>query len=115
MSYRCHGENTSFGERKFGVEALQKRIDALKYSVEGHTFILINADNYPIDNNIKAKLQKQIDFENKRIEYLKSGTFPAFLKCAFSILKYRCYYGNVVKGFKVFIGDILYRKRSKIS
>ena len=115
MSYRCHGENTSFGERKWGAEALQKRIDALKYSVEGYSFILNNADKYPADIKIKKKLQKQIDFENTRIEYLKSGKVSAFLKCVFSILKYSCYYGSVVKGFKVFIGDILYRKRSKIS
>lgn len=113
MSYRCHGENTSFGEREWGTEALQKRIDALKYSIEGHSFIFKNADKYPADIKIKKKLQKQIDFENKRIEYLKSGTISAFLGCVFSILKYRCYYGSVIKGFKVFIGDILYRKRSK--
>lgn len=113
MSYRCHGENTSFGEREFGVEALQKRIDALKYSIEGHSFILKNADKYPADIKIKKKLQKQINFENKRIEYLKSGKFKRFFKCAFSILNYRCYYGSVIKGFKVFVGDILYRNRSK--
>ena len=115
MSYRCHGENTSFGERKHGAEALQKRVDALKYSIEGHTFILNNADNYPIDSNTKVKLQKQIKFENLRIKYLKNGTISTFLGCAFSVFKYRCYYGSVVKGFKVFIGDILYRKCSKIS
>ncbi len=115
MSYRCHGENTSFGERKYGVEALQKRVDALKYSAEGQTFILKNADKYPLNDSIKKKLQKQIDFENTRIEYLKSGEVSTFLRCAFSILKYRCYYSSVVKGFKVFIGDILYHKRSKIS
>lgn len=115
MSYRCHGENTSFGERKWGTEALQKRIDALKYSAEGYTFILKNADKYPADIKIKKKLQKQIKFESSRIEYLKTGTVSAFLKCAFSVLKYRCYYGSVVKGFKVFIGDILYRKCSKFS
>ncbi len=113
MSYRCHGENTSFGERKYGNTALQKRVDALKFSVEGHNFILKNADKYPADNNIKLKLQKQIDFENKRIEFLKTGKFKCFFRCAFSVLKYRCYYGSVVKGFKVFFGDILYRKSSK--
>lgn len=113
MSYRCHGENTSFGERNFGVEALQKRIKTLKYSIEGHNFILNNADKYFADIKIKKKLQKQIKFESSRIEYLKLGKFKSFLKCAFSILNYRCYYGSVVKGIRVFAGDILYRKRSK--
>lgn len=113
MSYRCHGENTSFGEREFCVETLQKRIDALECSVAGHSFILNNAEIYPADNSVKLKLKKQIEFENIRINYLKTGKVLMLFKCAFSILKYRCYYGSVIKGFKVFVGDILYRKHSK--
>ncbi len=113
MSYRCHGENTSFGERKYGVKELQNRIDALKYSIEGHIFILNNADKYPADNKLKKNLQKQINFENIRIRYLNNGRVADFLRCASSVLKYRCYYGSTVKGIKVLAGDILYRKRSK--
>ena len=109
MSYRCHGENTSFGERKYGKTALDKRINALRYSVLGHKYILNIAD----DKKLERKIKNQMVFENKRIAYLENGGPGAFVKCALSVLKYRCYYKSAPKGFRVFIGDILYRNRSK--
>ncbi len=113
MSYRCHGENTSFGERKYGEAALKNRIDALKNSIDGHIFILNNFDKYCISEKLQSSLESQIAFENKRIEFLQSGRLSALFKCAASIFKYKCYYDSVPKGFKVFVGDVLYYFKRK--
>ena len=114
MSYRCHGENTSFGERKYGTEALKKRIDALECSIDGHCFVLENSDSYPnMTESLKKKLNKHIVFERKRADYLKNGGFGKLLKCFFAINNYNCYHGNFKGALRVFAGDFLYRKRCK--
>lgn len=114
MSYRCHGENNSFGERKYGAAALCKRIEALEYSCQGHVFVLENTDGYQnMTDSLRKMLKKQIAFEKIRIEYLKNGGLKAFLSCLLSFQKYKCYYGNAAGAVKVFAGDVMYRKNRK--
>ncbi len=114
LSYRCHGENTSFGQRKYGHVALEKRIAALEYSVEGHGYILSAAESLPnFTRALEKKIKCQIKFEQKRIDYLKNGGFLRFSRLCLSIFKYRCYHRSVIKGVKVFLGDFLYKKHSK--
>ena len=114
MSYRCHGNNNSFGERQYGQRALAKRIEALEYSIVGHTFILENADRYNnMTERIIKALKKHISFEKLRISYLKNGGFKPLLSCLFSLYRYKCYYGSAKSAVKVFTGDILYRKKRK--
>lgn len=108
MDYRLHGENNSFGQKC----TLEKRISALKNSVEGHSFVLSNSDSYPLMTPaIEKKLKKQIDFESKRIDYLENGGFIRLLKCLFSLNGYKCYYGTAKGMFRVFLGDIAYRRK----
>ncbi len=115
MDYRCHGENNSFGKReKSGKALLQNRTDAIKYSAAGHEYVLNNADAYEFMTDcLKTQLKKQVDFENKRVDYLQNGGFVRFVKCFFNLGRYRCYYGNFKGAVRVFGGDVLYRKNAK--
>jgi glycosyltransferase involved in cell wall biosynthesis len=114
MNYRCHSSNTSFGQRKQGASALQKRIDAVKNSINGHWFILDNFDCYRFaSEELKQDITDQIVFEQKRVDYLENGGFIRLMKCLVSISKYRCYHKNFLKGVKVFLGDVSYRKNRK--
>ena len=114
MSYRCHDSNTSFGQRKYGQKALQKRTEALECSVDGHKFILENADCYPkMTDALKQRIKKHIAFENKRVEYLKNGGIKNIFKCFLALYGYKCYYGSFASGVRVFLGDFSYRKNRK--
>ena len=114
MSYRCHGENNSFGEREYGEAALKRRIEALEYSCDGHSFLLENADSYAnMTDKLKVKIKKHIAFERRRIAYLKNGGFKNCLACFFSLNSYKCYYGSIKGAIKVFSGDVIYRKSVK--
>ncbi len=112
MSYRCHGENTSFGDRKYGNTALQKRIEALECSVDGHLFVLENADSYPnMTECLIKKVKEHISFERKRVDYLKNGGCMRFFRCFFALQNYKCYHGSLKGAVRVFAGDFLYRKK----
>ncbi len=114
MSYRCHGENTSFGERQYGEKALKKRVEGITGSVDGHRYILDNADCYPnMTEALIKSLQKHVMFENKRIEYLTNGGIVKFVRCAFAIRSYKCYYGSIGGAVRVLLGDFSYRKNRK--
>lgn len=114
LKYRCHGENTSFGQRRFGMAALNKRIEAIDCSVNGHSFILENCDVYPnMTEGLKRKLESHVAFEQKRISFLKNGGLINFLNCFFALSRYKCYYGDFKGAVKVFLGDISYRSRRK--
>ncbi len=117
LQYRCHSTNTSFGERSFGMAALNKRVEAIEYSVDGHSFVLENGDVYPnMTECLKLKLERHVRFEQKRIAYLKNGGVINFLNCFFALPRYKCYYGNLKGAVRVFLGDVSYRnKRKKVN
>jgi len=113
MNYRCHSDNNSFGKRPKDSSALQKRIDGLVHSIDGHSYILENADSYSnMTERLKDAISKQICFEEKRIQYLSVGGLKRLMKCFFSLKRYSCYYGSFLKGIRVFLGDIAYRRKA---
>ncbi len=114
LKYRCHGENTSFGQRRFGMAALNKRIEAIECSVDGHSFVLENSDVYPnMTERLKRKLERHVLFEQKRIAFLKNGGAINLLNCFFALSCYKNYYGNFKGAVRVFWGDISYRNKRK--
>lgn len=114
MSYRCHGENNSFGNTQSGKAALDGRINGLENSIVGHSFILENAKNYPnMTAMLEKKLKRHIAFEQKRAAFLKLGGFGWLFACLSSLNSYSCYYGSFWGGARVFLGDISYRSKGK--
>ena len=114
MGYRCHDRNTSFGERATGEKALKMRLDGVNFSIDGHSYFYENGDSFAfLDGKLNVGLEKQIEFEKKRVSYLENGGFVNFLKCFFALKSYRCYYGNLKGAVKVFLGDLYYRKNRK--
>lgn len=113
VDYRCHGGNTSFGERKVDRDGLIKRIDALENSVNGHRYIAENADSFKnMTVKLKRKIEKHIRFEEKRIDFLKRRSILKAVPLVFSVFHYRCYYGGMSGALRVLAGDIVFSKNN---
>lgn len=114
MSYRCHGENNSFGKSQSGKAALDARINGLENSIVGHSFVLKNAGNYPnMTEKLEKKLKRHIAFEQKRIDFLKSGGLGRLFACLITFNGYSRYYGSFSGGVRVLLGDVSYRLKGK--
>lgn len=109
--YRCHGENTSLSAVKDNKKLLQKRIAGLEESIFAHKYLLDL--NFPKFNEKRKQILSQIAFEQKRKEYLENGGLFKFFGLLFLVKYYSKYYRSVFGGFRILVGDFLYRKRGK--
>lgn len=103
MSYRCHDSNASFSSNP--VRRLQKRINGLEQSVEGHKYILI----FVKDELLRKDIHRFIKFEEKRLKFLSGKNIFRFLSLVFSLREYNRYYNG--GGIKVWLGDFVYAYR----
>lgn len=105
--YRYHGDNVSLSamdKSKRKID-LKKRILGLEESVNGHKYILSLCDNKDI--------KKFIEFEQKRLKFLKDKNIFVWFLLVFYINEYNRYYkGN---GIRVWLGDFIYTVKSVFS
>lgn len=105
MSYRCHDGNASFSEKP--KRLIEKRIDGLKQSVNGHKLILEKA----ADTSLKNSIRDFISFEKRRIKFLEKKNPLLWISLGVFMRQYKRYYaGNALR---VWIGDLVYAMKSR--
>ena len=106
--YRYHGDNVSLAamDPKKRSRNINKRINGLRESVDGHSYILSLCSGRDADD-----ISKFIRFEKRRLLFLTDKSLWIFLGLAFNIRQYNRYYkGN---GIRVYFGDFVYAYKNK--
>lgn len=107
LYYRIHGNNSSLKslDRKNMKRSLESRINGVDKSISAHKILL----NY---NNLTKRERKfiisHIEFENRRLKYLKNKSLFDYFVLFLNIRKYKRYHQNFFSGIKVFLGDFIY-------
>lgn len=109
--YRVHDSNTSLEnlDRLHMKRKIERRINGLEKSIESHRdllkYELISAN---LSREDFIQIEKQIEFEQKRLRYLKEPNFVNYIKLVIRANKYSCYYHSFYQGLKVLLGDFIY-------
>lgn len=101
--YRYHTDNVSLADmtRKKLIGSFSKRVKGLDESIEAHTYL-----TEFMKEDIKKRTLKFIDFEKKRLKFLKHKNLFIWLSLGFKLNEYARYYKG--KGLKVWLGDFAY-------
>ncbi len=103
-NYRFHGDNVSLSDmnRKEFLGSREKRVLGLKESIAAHSYLAT------LSEKENEKIKKFVQFEEKRLNFLKSKN-PLIWACLFFSLKhYRRYYKSIKGAFRVWLGDFFY-------
>lgn len=114
FDYRLHDKNTSLSinRKKSDKLDLKGRILGLCESVKAHKFLLENKDSYKnFSPSLEMRIKQQIALEEKRICYLKGGSFINHLLSLGQFAVYKRYYKSFSGALRVFVGDILYKRK----
>ncbi len=101
--YRYHFDNVSLSDmtRKSLIGDRQKRLNGLRESIEGHTYIA------SLQNGVlKTDILNFVNFEKIRLKFLQSKNLFTFLRLLFFTKQYSRYYKG--GGFRVWLGDFAY-------
>ncbi len=101
--YRLHSNNVSLSDmsRKTLIGDRNKRLTGLLESIEAHTYL-----SSLMPHALKTKTLKFVDFEKKRLKFLKSRNLILWIYLILYLKEYSRYYkGN---GLRVWLGDLAY-------
>ncbi|MEG1886737.1 MAG: glycosyltransferase [Oscillospiraceae bacterium] len=109
--YRYHESNVSLSamnRKELKGTNIEKRIRGLAESVNGHKELICESyKNLSADN--RRDIERFIDFEQKRMTFLKSGNFFRWVALALKLTDYKRYYKSLFGGVRVWTGDFIYR------
>lgn len=111
--YRYHESNVSLSamNRKTLTGTTNgKRITGLNESIAGHT-ALYNGIFSNMTQDNKTEICRFIKLEEKRKKYLQYGDFFLWLSLIIYMSEYKRYYKSLRGGFRVWIGDLVYRMK----